>query len=57
MGDPSIQAFANMCPLLVDLDVGGCFHVSDLSLDALAKGCAHLERISLRGLNSVSDEG
>lgn len=53
--DNAIEAIANYCHDLEDLDLSKSFKLTDRSLYALAHGCPNLTRLNISGCTSFSD--
>lgn len=53
--DGAVEAVANNCHELKDLDLSRSFRLSDRSLYALADGCPHLTRLNISGCSNFSD--
>jgi F-box and leucine-rich repeat protein 1 (S-phase kinase-associated protein 2) len=53
--DSAVEAVANNCHELKDLDLSRSFRLSDRSLYALADGCSHLVRLNISGCSNFSD--
>lgn len=53
--DNAVEAIANSCHDLQDLDLSKSFKLSDRSLYALARGCPNLTRLNISGCTSFSD--
>lgn len=53
--DSAVEAVANNCHELKDLDLSRSFRLSDRSLYALADGCPHLARLNISGCSNFSD--
>lgn len=53
--DNAVEAIANSCHDLQDLDLSKSFKLSDRSLYALAHGCPNLTRLNISGCTSFSD--
>jgi len=53
--DSGVEAVANNCHDLRELDLSRSFRLSDLSLYALAHGCPHLTRLNISGCSNFSD--
>ena len=46
-----------LAPQLRNIDVSGCYILTDLALTSLAQGCPNLENIEIEGCVSVMDQG
>ncbi|XP_045299017.1 exocyst complex component 3-like protein isoform X7 [Leopardus geoffroyi] len=58
--DLSTEAVAALCRLqsgLISLDLGGCSGLADGALVAISQGLGHLQRLSLRKLQRLTDAG
>ncbi|XP_023101876.1 F-box/LRR-repeat protein 20 isoform X6 [Felis catus] len=58
--DLSTEAVAALCRLqsgLISLDLGGCSGLADGALVAISRGLGHLQRLSLRKLQRLTDAG
>ncbi|XP_049478814.1 F-box/LRR-repeat protein 14-like isoform X2 [Panthera uncia] len=58
--DLSTEAVAALCCLqsgLISLDLGGCSGLADGALVAISRGLGHLQRLSLRKLQRLTDAG
>lgn len=55
--DNAVEAIANSCHDLQDLDLSKSFKLSDRSLYALARGCPSLVKLNISGCTSFSDHG
>uniref|UniRef100_A0A0A8YK72 F-box/LRR-repeat protein 15-like leucin rich repeat domain-containing protein n=1 Tax=Arundo donax TaxID=35708 RepID=A0A0A8YK72_ARUDO len=53
--DSGVEAVANYCHDLRELDLSRSFRLSDRSLYALAHGCPHLTRLNISGCSNFSD--
>uniref|UniRef100_A0ACD5VXK3 Uncharacterized protein n=2 Tax=Avena sativa TaxID=4498 RepID=A0ACD5VXK3_AVESA len=53
--DNAVEAVANNCHDLRELDLSRSFRLSDRSLYALAHGCLHLTRLNISGCSNFSD--
>ncbi|KAM3334534.1 hypothetical protein ACQJBY_029139 [Aegilops geniculata] len=53
--DSAVEAVANSCHDLRELDLSRSFRLSDRSLYALAHGCPHLTRLNISGCSNFSD--
>jgi len=53
--DSAVEAVANYCHDLRELDLSRSFRLSDRSLYALAHGCPRLTRLNISGCSSFSD--
>uniref|UniRef100_A0A0E0CB56 F-box/LRR-repeat protein 15-like leucin rich repeat domain-containing protein n=1 Tax=Oryza meridionalis TaxID=40149 RepID=A0A0E0CB56_9ORYZ len=53
--DTAVEAVANNCHDLRELDLSRSFRLSDRSLYALAHGCPHLTRLNISGCSNFSD--
>jgi F-box and leucine-rich repeat protein 1 (S-phase kinase-associated protein 2) len=53
--DSGVEAVANCCPDLRELDLSRSFRLSDRSLFALSHGCPHLTRLNISGCSNFSD--
>ncbi|XP_066307653.1 F-box protein SKP2A-like [Miscanthus floridulus] len=53
--DSGVEAVANNCHDLHELDLSRSFRLSDRSLYALAHGCPHLTRLNISGCSNFSD--
>ncbi|KAE8783384.1 F-box protein SKP2A-like protein [Hordeum vulgare] len=53
--DDAVEAVANSCHDLHELDLSRSFRLSDRSLYALAHGCPHLTRLNISGCSNFSD--
>lgn len=53
--DSGVEAVANCCHDLRELDLSRSFRLSDRSLYALAHGCPHLTRLNISGCSNFSD--
>lgn len=53
--DNAVEAVANYCHDLRELDLSRSFGLSDRSLYALAHGCLHLTRLNISGCSNFSD--
>ncbi|XP_062207669.1 F-box protein SKP2A-like [Phragmites australis] len=53
--DSGVEAVANYCHDLCELDLSRSFRLSDRSLYALAHGCPHLTRLNISGCSNFSD--
>jgi F-box and leucine-rich repeat protein 1 (S-phase kinase-associated protein 2) len=53
--DSGVEAVANYCHDLRELDLSRSFRLSDRSLYALANGCPHLTRLNISGCSNFSD--
>ncbi|KAF2306838.1 hypothetical protein GH714_021893 [Hevea brasiliensis] len=53
--DNAVEAIANYCHDLQDLDLSKSFRLSDRSLYALAHGCPKLTKLNISGCTSFSD--
>lgn len=53
--DSGVEAVANNCHDLRELDLSRSFRLSDRSLYALAHGCPHLTRLNISGCSNFSD--
>ncbi|KAK1668639.1 hypothetical protein QYE76_056798 [Lolium multiflorum] len=53
--DSAVEAVANNCHDLRELDLSRSFRLSDRSLYALAHGCLHLTRLNISGCSNFSD--
>lgn len=53
--DNGVEAVANYCHDLRELDLSRSFRLSDRSLYALAHGCPHLTRLNISGCSNFSD--
>ncbi|XP_052191189.1 F-box protein SKP2A-like isoform X2 [Diospyros lotus] len=53
--DDAVEAIANYCHDLQDLDLSKSFKVTDRSLFALARGCPNLIKLNISGCSSFSD--
>lgn len=53
--DSGVEAVANHCHDLRELDLSRSFRLSDRSLYALAHGCPQLTRLNISGCSSFSD--
>ncbi|XP_019057012.1 PREDICTED: F-box protein SKP2A-like [Tarenaya hassleriana] len=55
--DNSVEAIANNCHELQDLDLSKSFKLSDRSLYDLSRGCPNLTKLNISGCTSFSDTG
>lgn len=55
--DNAVEAIANSCHDLQDLDLSKSFKLTDRSLNALAHGCRDLTKLNISGCTSFSDHG
>ncbi|KQK10895.1 hypothetical protein BRADI_2g56920v3 [Brachypodium distachyon] len=53
--DSAVEAVANYCHDLRELDLSRSFRLTDRSLYALAHGCLHLTRLNISGSSNFSD--
>jgi len=53
--DSAVEAVANYCHDLRELDLSRSFRLSDCSLYALANGCPRLTKLNISGCSSFSD--
>ena len=53
--DSAVEAVANYCHDLRELDLSRSFRLSDRSLYALAHGCPRLTRLNISGCSNFSD--
>jgi F-box and leucine-rich repeat protein 1 (S-phase kinase-associated protein 2) len=53
--DSAVEAVANYCYDLRELDLSRSFRLSDRSLYALANGCPRLTKLNISGCSSFSD--
>ncbi|KAJ0085130.1 hypothetical protein Patl1_08188 [Pistacia atlantica] len=53
--DDAVEAIANSCHDLQDLDLSKSFKLSDRSLCALAQGCPNLVKLNISGCTAFSD--
>lgn len=53
--DNAVEAIANFCHDLQDLDLSKSFKLSDRSLYALAHGCPNLIKLNISGCSAFSD--
>lgn len=53
--DSAVEAVANYCHDLQELDLSRSFRLSDRSLYALAHGCPRLTRLNISGCSNFSD--
>ncbi|KAF3329322.1 F-box protein SKP2A-like protein [Carex littledalei] len=53
--DGAVEAVANNCHELKDLDLSRSFRLSDRSLYALSDGCPHLTRLNISGCSNFSE--
>jgi F-box/leucine-rich repeat protein 2/20 len=48
---------ARNCPLIVELHLRGCAHLTDAALVQLANNCSYLRVLDIRGCSLVSQSG
>ncbi|ETV87687.1 hypothetical protein H257_01174 [Aphanomyces astaci] len=56
-GLEGLQAVAQSCRALTDLDVSGCFQIVERSLHSIGTHCTSLKKINLRGCVSATSVG
>ncbi|KAG5176835.1 hypothetical protein JKP88DRAFT_334348 [Tribonema minus] len=49
------ETVARRCPSLQEIDLSGCFLITDAAVLTLLSGCAALRRLALRGCRKLSD--
>ncbi|KAG9143416.1 hypothetical protein Leryth_017796 [Lithospermum erythrorhizon] len=54
--DNAVEAIANNCHELQDLDLSKSFKLTDRSLYALAHGCSDLKKLNISGTSAFSDD-
>ncbi|XP_019175140.1 PREDICTED: F-box protein SKP2A-like [Ipomoea nil] len=55
--DNAVEAIANRCHELQELDLSKSFKLTDRSLYALAHGCPNLKKLNISGCTAFSDNG
>jgi hypothetical protein len=55
--DSTISLVGQRCRYLRELDLTGCFELTDAACEDLGKSCKDLQRLSIAGCSKITDEG